>query len=103
MVRIWGQTDLYSIFPLFFRFGTSIVFLTKVTCPIRVRKHMVVIRGVHRPGRVFTSKTHVNSWPNLDLAHLIFFNCGPARSDYKILWPGPDSGRPNSLIFLIFF
>ena len=42
---------------------------------------------------------HINLWPDLDPAHLKIFNYGPARPDYKILWPGPDPARPNNLFF----
>ena len=45
MAQIWGQSDMYSNFPIFFRFGILRVFLTKMTCLVRVGKHLIVIFG----------------------------------------------------------
>ena len=45
MARISSQTDLCVNFPFFCRFGTLYVLFAKVTCPVRVAKHMAVILG----------------------------------------------------------
>ena len=43
MERIWGQSNLFSIFPIFYKFGTLMAFLVGFAYQVRVGKHMVVI------------------------------------------------------------
>ena len=43
MARIWSQSDLLTIFPIFVNFGTLGVILVGFICLVRVRKYMVAI------------------------------------------------------------
>ena len=43
MVQIWGQSDLNSIFSIFYKNGTLEALLMRNPCPVHEKEHMVVI------------------------------------------------------------